>query len=150
MVKRTLVVLGILSLVLTAGTSFAFMGSGCWTDSCGPCKPMFVPAPCPDMCPQRAVKVWEMCIIGPCPPPACGVPYCGSGKKRWGGLMAMCGKIASPCEVLWGGSGGVYGCTSGRSGIHDGVFPAALAGLAQNCCCNYLLTGGAASFGCLW
>jgi len=150
MVKRTLVVLSILSILLTAGGFFAFMGGGCWTDSCGPCRPCFVPVPGPNLCPERGVKVWEMCIIGPCPPPACGVPYCGTEKKR-GGLMAMCGLIASPCEMLFGGVGGVYGCLPGRSGIHDGAIPTALTALARNCCCNYLLTGGPGrGFGCYW
>ena len=147
MVKRTLVVLGILSIMLTAGASF---GGGCWTDSCGPCAPLFVPVPSPEICPQRAVKVWEMCIIGPCPPPACGVPSCDTGKTQKG-LMSLCGVVASPCEVLFGGTGGVYGCLPKRDSIHAGGIPMALGLLARNCCCNYLMTGGPGrGFGCYW
>ncbi len=48
MVKRTLVVLGILSLmVMTAGTSSAFWAMVAAVVDCGPAQPMYLPVDCP-------------------------------------------------------------------------------------------------------
>ncbi len=112
MVKRTLVVLGVLSLTLmVAGTSFGFIGGGCGTQ-CG--GPLYVPVDCPDMgVAKTIVKTWECKIEGPCPAPT---PACGSSCKtepRPGMLCSLFTAMVHPCEVLFGGFDGVYGCFPG-------------------------------------
>ncbi len=109
MVKRTLVVLSVLSLTLmVAGTSFGFIGGGCGTQ-CG--APLYVPVDCPDMgVAKTIVKTWECKIEGPCPAP---MPACGSSCKaepRPGMLCSLLTAVAHPCEMLFGGFDGVYGC----------------------------------------
>ena len=67
MVKRTVAVLGILAIALTAGTSFAFWNA--W-DSCGgpaDCKPLYLPVDCPTPPMKTIVKTWAVKIEGPCP-----------------------------------------------------------------------------------
>ena len=82
MVKRTLLVLGILSLVLIlVGTSFAFRRGG------GGCEPMnyplYVPVDCPPMpITKTIVKTWSMKIVGPCTaagPMMAGAPGAAGG-----------------------------------------------------------------------
>lgn len=121
MVKRTLVVLGMLSLmIMTAGTSFAFfgMGGGCGAD-CG--GPLYVPVDCPPVPGYKTiVKTWEAKIEGPCPAP---MP-CGPAGKDWGVkygmLCSLVNAIATPFDVIFGGCDGVYGCFGGGFGGKDG------------------------------
>lgn len=125
MVKRTLLVLSILSLmVCAAGTSSAFVNG--WGDSdCGVAKPLFVPVDCwPYPEAKTIIKTWSCKIEGPCPAPA---PLCGTPCKKDGFspgmLCAMAGAIATPFDFLFGGFDGTYGCFpgfGGRSGCADG------------------------------
>jgi hypothetical protein len=135
MVKRTVVVLSILSLlVLAAGSSFAFVPM--WPGDCAPAAPCFVPVDCcPYPLPTTIIKTWSCKIEGPCPAPG---PVCGPadcGKTGFRGLLGLAGVIAGPCEVLFGGFDGVYGCFSGPFGKTGGPcgpcwgpVPAVLAG----------------------
>ncbi len=116
MVKRTLVVLSILSLmVLAATSSFAFMPGWSGSDCAAP-APCFVPVECcPYPTPTTIIKTWSCKIEGPCPAPgpACGPSNCDTGLK--GGLLCdMATAIASPFDLLFGGCDGVYGCFGGR------------------------------------
>lgn len=108
MVKRTLVVLSVLSLTLmVAGTSFGFMCGGCDSKP----LPLYVPVDCPDAgVAKTIVKTWECKIEGPCPAP---MPAgCGSFKGgKPGMLSSLVTAIGFPiCEGLFGGFDGVYGC----------------------------------------
>jgi hypothetical protein len=123
MVKRTLLVLSILSLmVFAAGTSNAFWTGG-WgaADECVQ-KPLFVPVDCPPFPEAKTIiKTWSVKIEGPCPAP--GPIACGPAKKDgWGPgmLCAMAGVIATPFDFLFGGCDGVYGCFPGMGGGADG------------------------------
>ena len=115
MVKRTLVVLGILALTLAAGTCFAFWGA--W-DSCGgpaDCKPLYLPVDCPTPPVKTIVSTWAIKIEGPCPAPgpACGPAMC---RDRRPGLCEIITAIATPFDWLFGGTDGVYGCFNGLGG----------------------------------
>lgn len=121
MVKRTLLVLGILSLVLIlVGTSFAFRRGGCEPVN----YPLYVPVDCPPMpITKTIVKTWSMKIVGPCPAPglmaAGGGSLLGRGWNRVGLLGGLAAAIGSPICALFGGRGGVYGCR-GVGGRGDG------------------------------
>jgi hypothetical protein len=112
MVKRTVAVLGILAMILAAGTSFAFWNS--WDGCCGPadCKPMYLPVDCPTPPVKTIVKTWAVKIEGPCPAPgAMCAPVC---KERRGlDLCQIFTALASPVDMLFGGCDGVYGCLDG-------------------------------------
>lgn len=120
MVKRTAVVLGILSVMLMAGTSNAFIigqhvGDYAWEWEFMR-VPTFCPVPCPpDPCDEMIVKTWSLKVEGPCPPPCGPGVGCGPWGKRYafGWVGRMCGAIATPFDWLFGGIDGVYGCTSG-------------------------------------
>jgi hypothetical protein len=114
MVKRTLVVLGILALTLAAATSHGF-----WTQwpagGCGPtdCKPLYLPVDCPPVFEGKTiVKTWSFKSVGPCPAPgpACGPAACGKGGFGPGMLCSLATAIATPLDLLFGGCDGVYGC----------------------------------------
>jgi len=115
MVKRTLVVLGILAMVImVAGTAFGF---GRQHDDCGKAYPLFVPVPCPPQVEyQQVIKTWSCKIEGPCPPP--GIAACGDTKKKRGAgpLLKLAGGFGAPFDVLFGGTGAVYGCRPKRGG----------------------------------
>jgi len=117
MVKRTLVVLSILSLmVMAAGTSFAFAPG--WPGDCAPAAPCFVPVECcPYPLPTTIIKTWSCNIEGPCPAPgpaACGTSSCGTGG---GGMFcSLATAVATPFDFLFGGFDGTYGCFGGRGG----------------------------------
>ena len=118
MVKRTLVVLSILSLmVLAATSSFAFTPGWPGGDCAAP-APCFVPVDCaPYPTPTTIIKTWSCKIEGPCPAPgpACGPASCDTGLK--GGLLCSAATaIASPFDFLFGGCDGVYGCFGGAGG----------------------------------
>jgi len=150
MVKRTVVVLGILAMALTAGTSFAaFWGS--WDGCCGPCAPLFMPVDCPTPPIKTIVKTWAVKIEGPCPAagPMCG-PCCD--KKCGPGLCEILTAIATPFDWLFGGFDGVYGCFSGCGGDGPcgpcyGPLGCALAGVPV--VLGAPLFGGGI-FGCWW
>ncbi|MFH0957796.1 MAG: hypothetical protein V1897_03750 [Pseudomonadota bacterium] len=109
MVKRTLVVLSVLSLTLmVAGTSFGFIGGGCGAKCDN--GPLYVPVDCPDTgVAKTIVSTWECKIEGPCPAPMPGGGSCNSGPRP-GMLCSLLTAIAHPCEMLFGGFDGVYGC----------------------------------------
>jgi hypothetical protein len=115
MVKRTFVVLAVLSLMLmAAGSSFAMFGWG--AGGCGQeCGPMYVPVDCPPVPEFKTiVKTWEAKIEGPCPAPgpACGPSACG--KSYGPGLFcSLVAAIATPFDWVFGGLDGVYGCFPG-------------------------------------
>jgi len=153
MVKRTLVVLGILSLMLTAGTSFAFFGgcgsAGPWGFNCGATCPLFVGVDCPPTMDFRTVvKTWEAKVIGPCPPagPGYGVG-CGFRSRGCGILGGLCAAIPTPLDWLFGGCDGVYGCLprrgGGPCGPCFGPIPAAMA-------CVPRILSAPTMFGALW
>jgi len=136
MVKRTIVVLGILSLlVVGAGTSQAFIG-GPWGggSGCDSAPPLYVPVPCPTYPDSKTiVKTWSCKIEGPCPPPFVGgAAGCGNGSDPYGpfssygaiglrgGLVAA---LVTPFDMLFGGCDGVYGCTSMGKGNEGGCGP---------------------------
>lgn len=153
MVKRTLVVLSVLSLTLmVAGTSFGFIGGGCGTTQCMP--PLYVPVACPDTGVSKTiVKTWECKIEGPCPAPTPGGGSCKSGPKP-GMLCSLLTAIAHPCEMLFGGFDGVYGCLpafggAGGSGSPCGSpFPGGLGGFFGSGAT--MLSGDSTIFGALW
>lgn len=129
MVKRTLVVLGILSLtVLAAGSSFAFFGAGAtfgvggaWGTTCEAPTPLYLPVDCfPYPESKTIIKTWSAKIVGPCPPPAlaCGTGGCGD-KKVPGILGGLAATLVSPFDLLFGGFDGVYGCGP-RLGLPSG------------------------------
>jgi len=116
MVKRTLVVLGMLSfMIMAAGSSFAFFGAGgCGTD-CG--GPLYVPVDCPPVPGFKTiVKTWEAKIEGPCPAPMGCAPACNDFGLKYGFLCSLVNAIASPFDLLFGGCDGVYGCFGGFGG----------------------------------
>jgi len=129
MVKRTVVVLGILSLVLLmAGTSFAL------TKLCGPhaaAPPLFVPVDCPPYLDSTTiVKKWSCKIEAPYCPGMMGVGGGGVllgrrlNRRRWYALRDrmlygpffvadLANAIATPFDWIFGGRGGVGGCRQG-------------------------------------
>lgn len=133
MVKRTVGVLGVLSLVLMmAGTSMAFLpGPACFGGEgmCAP-PPMYVPVPCPEPIQKTIVKKWQVKIVGPCPP-ASG-PACGNGgvarRDVDGLLLSLAQAIPSPFDFLVSVDG-VYGpLGGGGSGSPCGSLGGPLAG----------------------
>ncbi len=156
MVKRTLLVLSILSLmVCAAGTSSAFMVG--WPDNDCVAKPMFVPVDCcPYPLPKTIIQTWSCKIEGPCPAPApCGVASCKKDGFAPGLLCAMAGSIATPLDFLFGGCDGTYGCfpgfgnggcggAGGECGPCYGPVPAVVAAVPM------ALGAPAVMFGSLW
>jgi len=134
MVKRTVVVLGILSLMIAAsGPSFAFFGGSCG-DDCTP-KPCYVPVECcPYPLPVTVHKTWKIKIEGPCPPPGigCGPSMC---KETRGGLCeAIANVLGAPLDLLFNHCDSVYGCGIGNSrtaacGPAFGPVPCVMAGV---------------------
>jgi hypothetical protein len=162
MVKRTIVVLGILSLlVVGVGTSHAWIGGG-W-GGCYTPPPLYTAVPCP-VGPECNIikKTWSCKIVGPCPPPFGGAP--GYGARGGGfldnpygpfssyGRIGLCGGIvaalATPFDMLFGGFDGVYGCTGGIEGGECGPcfgpVPQVAAGAAM------FFAAPTVMFGALW
>jgi len=121
MVKRTVVVLSVLSLMLMAvGTSSAFFVG--WPGDCGVgCKPLYVPAECPTPEFKTIVKTWQCKIVGPCPAPGpmCGPAACGP-KSTFGLCDAVANLLGFPFDALFNGVDGVYGCGPDLFGGGDG------------------------------
>jgi hypothetical protein len=143
MVKRTLLVLGILSLiVMVAGTSFAqfgqgrmtgalevaqmgggfgqtyFTGAHCWTPGdLGGGRPTYAPADCPPYPGHKTIiKKWAIKIEGPAPRPTPGVAVVGGSRDSVVGTGLVGGLVAAiptPFDFLFGGTDGVYGCGAG-------------------------------------
>jgi hypothetical protein len=129
MVKRTVVVLGILSLVIVmAGTSMAQMGMSfappCF-DACSVvARPMYVPVACCEPIQKTIVKKWECKIVGPCPAPGPACASSGVGREdRVGALMALATAIGTPFDLLGGSYDAVYGCLGGNDGACCGTCP---------------------------
>jgi hypothetical protein len=153
MVKRTLVVLSVLSLMLmAAGTCSAFFVG--WPDAaCGGCKPLYLPADCPSPEFKTIVKTWQCKIVGPCPAPG---PMCGPADCGPKGTIGICDAVANllgfPLDVLFGGCDGVYGCGlggglfggDGPCGPCYGPVPCALAAVPM------ALGAPSVMFGALW
>jgi len=121
MVKRTAVVLGVLSLMVVMAGVASAQGLGlcnmpCFGgDVCAP-PPLFVPVDCPGPIQKTIVKKWECKIVGPCPPaspPA--MAGCGGKDDTQGFLLSLVTAIASPCDLLMAPDG-VYGCMDGGNG----------------------------------
>ncbi len=157
MVKRTVVVLGIVSLMFMAvGTSSAFFVGFPGEDGCGVCKPLYVPVECPTPEFRTIVKTWQCKIVGPCPAagPACGPSACGSRGCPAGICDAVANVLGFPFDVLFGGCDGVYGCGlgglggglggDGPCGPCYGPIPCAFGGVAM------ALAAPSVMFGSLW
>lgn len=151
MVKRTLIVLGVMCLMLASiGTSSAFFGR---TPVCGPPPPLFLPVPClPGFTTETVIQKWSAKIEGPCPPP--GMPGCGTGRRRASGpcsgnvLGPIFGALATPFDVIFGGGQGVYGCRRNRDnpcGPLFGPIPQAFVALPVA-----IAAPGQGMFGWLW
>ncbi len=164
MVKRTLVVLSIISLmVVSAGISSAGNWWCAWPDkgACGVGSPMYVPvdcAPYPEA--QTIIKTWSCKIEGPCPAPApmcgasCKAPSCSTGPV---GCCEVVGGILGPiADLLFGvcpgdfagGLGGMglgfLNAKGGACGPCYGPIPCVLAGVPM------ALGAPAVMFGSLW
>jgi len=152
MVKRTAVVLGIVSLVImTAGSAMAF-GTGLLTPPCfggdvAP-RPLFVPVDCPGPIQKTIVKTWECKIVGPCPAPG---PACGSTcakDDRMGLLLSLATAVMTPFDLIVAPFDGVYGCMEMGEGMcgscPGGPFPRIFSSLTDTC------SGGTSFFGGLW
>jgi len=135
MVKRTAVVLSIMSLLVAGGASAALA----W---CGDATPLYVGVPCGPITKWTTItKKWEGMFCQPyMPTPGCMGRGCG---HRWGaeapGLFGgLAAAIATPMDVIFGGFDGVYGCGMGAFGGHDGPcgpfwgpIPSLLGGLGR-------------------
>ncbi len=145
MVKRTMVVLGILSLtVMVAGSAFAFCGSSC-DDKC---LPLYVPVDVPDTTAKTIVSTWECKIVGPCPAPT--PPCCGPAKKGFnpGVLTSLATAIATPFDMLFGGFDGVYGCLPSANAGCGAAFGGGLGGAFM--AVPGMLSGETTFLGGLW
>jgi len=157
MVKRTLVVLGVVALMLmTAGAATAQipmpLSMPCFGGGLMP-RPLFLPVDCQD-CPEKTiVQKWECNIEGPCPPASPPGGACGgnmlAGDDRVGFLLSLVEAMASPFDIAISGFGGVYGCMEWSEGpcggFPMGPIPTALAAL------TYLwYPTGNSFFGGLW
>jgi hypothetical protein len=137
MVKRTLVVLAVLSAVLMmVGTSFGQCGGGGWCRTPVTCPPLYVPVDC---CPYpestTVIQKWSCKIEGPCPPPQAA---CGTGRGRGGSRLGLIGglaaAIATPFDAIFGGPRGVYGCRlrgGGMCGPCRGPIPNAVVAIPK-------------------
>jgi hypothetical protein len=153
MVKRTVVVLGIFSLILlmTAASSMAFNRPCFGKEFMSPVRPLYLPADCPDPIQRTIVSTWECNIEGPCPPvmPAC----CGGGGgrgDRQGLLTSLANVFGAPFDLLFAGRGGVYGCRDRGYGAgpcgspFGGLLPRGMMSLTT------LVRPGGGFFGGLW
>jgi hypothetical protein len=157
MVKRTLIVLSILSLmVFAAGTSSAFVNGWPCEDTGCSMKPLFVPVDCiPYPEAKTIIKTWSCKIEGPCPGPAPCAAACKKEGFAPGMLCTLAGAIASPFDLLFGGFDGTYGCfpkmggagcdgADGSCGPCWGPVPAVAAALPM------VLGAPTVMFGSLW
>jgi len=156
MVKRTLAVLGILSLLVVAAGSTSMVNAQCcsadmswvcnWPSNCG--TACFVPVDVQTPEWTRIVKTWSIKIDGPCPAPG---PMVGCGTTRGinTGICAGVNALFSPLDCIFGG-GGVYNCSpnlgggDGPCGPAFGPIPALLTAVPR------LLAGPPIVFGTLW
>lgn len=150
MVRRTIVVLGILSLVLVAATCFGFGRGGCGIDS----KPLYVPVDCPPVAESKMIiQKWSAKIEGPCPPvmPAVCSDDGRRGRRGGDGLLGGLGAaVAGPFDLLFGGRG-VYGCklrgrgADGPCGPFFGPLPKAVVAVPR-----LVAAPSTGVFGALW
>jgi len=129
MVKRTAVVLGIVSLaIMMTGSAMAFVGGlptpPCFGGSMCDARPLFVPVDCPGPIQKTIVKNWECKIVGPCPPvsPPAAVGGCGK-DDRMGLLLSLATAIMTPMDLLVAPFDGVYGCLEMGNGGCCGSCP---------------------------
>jgi hypothetical protein len=154
MVKRTLLVLSILSLVLLmVGTSFAMFGARAaagWCKVVGPPPPVFCPVDCPPYpVPTTIVKKWNCKIVTPyCPAPA---PVVVAGRRGRRGRLGLIGGLATaimtPFDVIFGGRG-VFGCRirrDGPCGPFFGPIPKAVVAIPR-----FFAAPTTGVFGALW
>jgi hypothetical protein len=167
MVKRTLVVLAILSLmVATAGTSNAFItigGDGFGTFGVPDFSeaPTYVPVPCPPVAEGKyIVKTWSAKVVGPAP---AGGPAVAAGPNTVAHPLAsafanpglvggIAASLATPFDILFGGFDGVYGCGIGLGGLFGdgpcgpcfGPVPTAAVAVPK------ILAAPSIMFGALW
>jgi hypothetical protein len=156
MVKRTAVVLGIVSLaIMMTGSAMAFVGGlptpPCFGAPMCDARPFYVPVDCPDPIQKTIVKKWECKIVGPCPPvaPAAAVGGCGK-DDRMGLMLSLATAIMTPMDLLVAPFDGVYGCLGGAGGGACcgsclGPLPGALMAVGGIGGC-----GGTTFFGGLW
>jgi len=148
MVKRTLMVLGILMVVMV-NTVGAQMLPSPWSGCDNKCAPCFVPVDCRIPEPTTIIKTWSINIDGPCPAP--GVA-CGKSCETRSCLdpCSLLTSIGCPIlDCLFGGWDGVYGCFGGSNcgsacGPCFGPVPAAVAAVPM------CLGARTVMFGCLW
>lgn len=158
MVKRTVVVLSILSLLLVAiGTSLAVAQTVGVMVAMTNNRPLYVPTKCPPVEEYTTIiKKWSMKIEGPAPLPNCGGgaggglddSLFGPGMGMLGGLAAA---IPTPLDWIFGGPG-IHGCLfPGATGYDKadcgpcfGPLPAAIATLPR------ILAAPTTIFGALW
>jgi hypothetical protein len=131
MVKRTGIVLGVLSLMLImAGTSIAFgpCQGACFGGEtfCAP-PPMYLPVCCPEAIHKTIIKKWEVKIVGPCPPPGppAGCGNCNAlGRNDTDGLLlSLAQAIPTPFDLLGSTCDAVYGCLPANGGACGGGAP---------------------------
>jgi len=141
MVKRTLAVLAIMSLiVIAAGPSMAQvrlgMSPGCFGGDVCMARPLYVPVDCAQPIQRTIKQTWECKIEGPCPAPTPGGGACFGGRDdRMGFLTNFAMALGTPFDFIFGGIDGVYGCTEmGNGGLcgpaFGGPVPRALSSLA--------------------
>jgi hypothetical protein len=120
MVKRTAVVLSIMSLLLVGGASVALAQWG--TGGCGDSNesPLYVGVKCPPMTTwTMIIKKWEGKVEAPYAPMAGGWGNgCGSRNGTGPGLLGgLAAALVTPMDILFGGFDGVYGCGIGGLGL---------------------------------
>jgi len=118
MVKRTAVVLSIISLLLVGGASVALAQWG--MGGCGDDVPLYVGVKCPPITTWTTIiKKWEGKVEAPYVPMAGGFGNgCGSWNNGGAGLTGgLAAALVTPMDVLFGGFDGVYGCGLGSMGL---------------------------------
>ena len=141
MVKRTLLVLSIVSLILMmVGTSFAMFGggraAGGWCGlACAPPPPVYCPVDCPPYpVPTTVVKKWNCKIVTPYVPVAAPVVVVSGRRGRRLGLIGgLANAVMTPFDVIFGGRG-VFGCrirNDGPCGPFFGPVPAAVVAIPR-------------------
>jgi hypothetical protein len=123
MVKRTAVVLSIMSLLVVGGASVALAQWG--FGGCGDDAPLYVGVNCPPVTKWTTIiKTWEGKVEAPYAPmpAACGPVGCNGWNANGPGLMGgLAAALVTPMDLLFGGFDGVYGC---GPGVMGGIFPA--------------------------
>jgi hypothetical protein len=139
MVKRTAVVLSIMSLLLVGGASVALAQWG--MGGCGDDVALYVGVKCPPITTWTTIiKKWEGKVEAPYAPMVGGFGgACGSAGGRDSRFLGgLAGALVTPMDVLFGGFDGVYGCGLGAMGLEGdspcgpfwGPIPALIGGVS--------------------